>query len=89
MNQGASSQQPNQDFKVIGEWRINWIMNKFFILHCHGLNTPDESWNVCVKDETDKKGVLFHCRIPACNVKAPGGIVAAAITKRFGEALQS
>ena len=79
----------SQDFKVIGEWRINWVMNKIFIMHAHGLGTPKEHWDMCVKDEADKKGILYFCRVDNCNTKVPGGIVAAALTRKLNEALQS
>lgn len=77
---------PKPDFKVIGEWRINWIMNKFFIMHAHRLNTPNVHWDMCLKDEADKKGVIYLCRV--CDTKVPGGILAAALTRRLSEALQ-
>jgi hypothetical protein len=85
----AAGTTKSQDHKVIGEWRINWVMSRFFIMHAHGLGTPKEHWDMCVKDESDKKGILFTCRVPDCNTKVPGGIVAAALTRKLSEALQS
>jgi hypothetical protein len=79
-----------QDFKVLGDWRINWIEKKFFIMHGHDIGTPKEHWDMCVSDKkTDPKGINFNCRLENCNTKVPGGVVAAALTRRLNEALES
>lgn len=86
----GTTQTIKQDFKLIGnDWRINWIDKKFWILHGHNVGTPEEHWDMAVLEKGDKKGIHFFCRIEECNVKVPGGVVAAALTRKLSEALES
>jgi len=79
-----------QDYKVFGkEWRINWVEKKFYIMHGHEVGSPREHWDMAVLEDDDKKGIHYHCRLLDCNVKVPGGIVAAALTRKLNEALES
>ena len=78
-----------QDFKVLGDWRINWIEKKFFIMHGHNVGTPKEHWDMAVCDKADKKRIHFFCRVEDCNIKVPGGVVTAALTRKLHEALES
>lgn len=79
-----------QDFKIFGnEWRINWVEQRFFIMHGHNVSTPKEHWDMCVTETEDKKKIHYYCRLEECNTKVPGGVVAAALTRKLNEAIES
>lgn len=83
--------EEKQEFKIFGKlWRLNWVGDKFFIMHGHNVGTEkDENWALCVLENEDKKGIHFFCRLDNCNEKVPAGIVAAALTRKLNDSLDN